>query len=437
LDPYDANGNLTEIEEATGATSGYVYGENLISRSTNGTPHYYLFDGMGSTRSLTDMTGTVTDTYSYDAYGNLLDKTGTTINPYLYRGEQFDEDLSSYYLRARYYQPGIGRFLTTDPVEGFPTEPLSQHRYVYGNCNPVNYIDPSGKLSYVEQALVVATILSGTVAAISTTGALDGVYEKYGDWLPDAAVFGFSGTPNIGGLIQKYLDWADIGGDLWHYPIRGSHTIGASGGVSLGIEFLFSISSAQIGAFWYWGPQVEFTRGTSSYGSFSLYKAWVWNLWNTDDYSGPFISMSIGRFMAFCDGKRYLKGPYGIGYNILGKSSFFSLSHTSYRYALGTKPFNYDDEWEIGPKLWVAQAAFALIHLLLSPKDGGAVPVLVFSIESSMTYITCRAKGIWNRSRNIKIKAGQNDLPNILYRQEDDRPQWWQSGPKTWHLSFI
>jgi uncharacterized protein RhaS with RHS repeats len=50
----------------------------------------------------------VTDTYDYDAFGNKINSTGTTPNNYLYRGEQFDSDLSMYYLRARYYNPLTG-----------------------------------------------------------------------------------------------------------------------------------------------------------------------------------------------------------------------------------------------------------------------------------------------------------------------------------------
>jgi len=52
--------------------------------------------------------GTITDTYNYDAFGNLITSTGSTPNNYLYRGEQWDSDLSLYYLRARYYNPMTG-----------------------------------------------------------------------------------------------------------------------------------------------------------------------------------------------------------------------------------------------------------------------------------------------------------------------------------------
>ncbi len=106
----------------------YTYGDALLSQSTSGISQYYLYDGLGSVRGLTDHAGTLIDAYTYDAYGNWLDKTGRTSNVYGYRGEQYDEALDAYYLRARYYQPETGRFLTTDPFEGFITDPLTRHR---------------------------------------------------------------------------------------------------------------------------------------------------------------------------------------------------------------------------------------------------------------------------------------------------------------------
>lgn len=66
---------------------------------------------MGSTRVLTDEMDKVTDRYNYDASGDLLNKT--TINNYLYTGEQYAPNLGLYYLRARYMDPNIGRFVTT------------------------------------------------------------------------------------------------------------------------------------------------------------------------------------------------------------------------------------------------------------------------------------------------------------------------------------
>jgi RHS repeat-associated protein len=111
-------------------------------------------------RLLTDELGAVTDTYEYGGYGEVLRATGTTENPYLYRGESWDAELGLQYLRARYYEPETGRFLSTDPFEGMVERPVSRHRYLYGNANPVVFEDPSGEVSAVAGELQASNIAS-------------------------------------------------------------------------------------------------------------------------------------------------------------------------------------------------------------------------------------------------------------------------------------
>jgi RHS repeat-associated protein len=88
---------------------------------------------------------TVTDTYDYDAFGNKINSTGTTPNSYMYRGEYFDSDLGLYYLRARYYNPLTGRFMSRDPWNGNQINPVTLHKYLYVGSNPVSYVDPRGR----------------------------------------------------------------------------------------------------------------------------------------------------------------------------------------------------------------------------------------------------------------------------------------------------
>ncbi|MFM7854909.1 MAG: hypothetical protein ACKO96_24015 [Flammeovirgaceae bacterium] len=84
----------------------YIYGHDLISENRNGVKSFYIYDGLGSTRALTNAAGTVTDSYNYDAYGTLLNSTGSSENSYRFAGEQFDKNLGQYYLRDRYYSQG-------------------------------------------------------------------------------------------------------------------------------------------------------------------------------------------------------------------------------------------------------------------------------------------------------------------------------------------
>ena len=78
-------------------------------------------------RQLTNATAVVTDTYDYDAFGNLISRVGTTANDYLYTGEQFDANLRFYYLRARYMNSSSGRFFMIDSYEGSQSDPGSLH----------------------------------------------------------------------------------------------------------------------------------------------------------------------------------------------------------------------------------------------------------------------------------------------------------------------
>ena len=195
LDKNRVYAQVLEERSATGELlAGYVYGKDLLSRTTGGASDYYLYDGFGSVRGLSNTSGSVTDSYAYDAYGMLLDGVDVDANPYRYRGEQYDAELDAYYLRARYYQPGTGRFLTTDPVEGFPIEPLSQHRYLYGNGNPVSMLDPSGCFSVTETLAVTGIINVLAGIGISQFDIGQEFYAGLGkDLFSDAYVFGISG----------------------------------------------------------------------------------------------------------------------------------------------------------------------------------------------------------------------------------------------------
>ena len=71
-------------------------------------------------------------------------------SPSFYRGEQYDSDLSLYYLRARYYNPATGRFMSRDPLDGKAKIPASLHKYLYADGDPVNLLDPMGREVLVE-----------------------------------------------------------------------------------------------------------------------------------------------------------------------------------------------------------------------------------------------------------------------------------------------
>jgi RHS repeat-associated protein/uncharacterized repeat protein (TIGR01451 family) len=139
------------MEELQGGSVSrvYSYGLALISErqiiAGTASSSFYGYDGHGSVRSLTNETGAVTDSYDYDAFGNVVNRAGATPNSYLFAGERFDSALGIYYNRARYYDQRTGRFWSMDPKEGDDQDPMSLHRYLYAANNPVNFTDPSGQ----------------------------------------------------------------------------------------------------------------------------------------------------------------------------------------------------------------------------------------------------------------------------------------------------
>jgi len=147
--PGCGDAQVLEEQRTAGGTPSVrcAFGLELISQDRNGSVHYFGYDGQGTVRYLTTTANppVVSDTYTHDAFGIQIASNGAgTANTYRYAGEQWDEPLGMYYLRARYYHPEVGRFWTMDTFEGTQSDPLSLHKYLYGADDPVNHIDPSG-----------------------------------------------------------------------------------------------------------------------------------------------------------------------------------------------------------------------------------------------------------------------------------------------------
>lgn len=154
---------LTVSGITTNLSKAYTYGLDLISQRQPGTStNFFGYDGHGSTRFLTDLNGSIIDTYVYDALGNLVNSSGSTANNYLYCGQQWDPDIGQYYLRARTYYPPTGRFWTQDGDYGNNEDPLSLHKYLYAADDPVNKSDPSGN-DYGDFRLSLGTILGSAL----------------------------------------------------------------------------------------------------------------------------------------------------------------------------------------------------------------------------------------------------------------------------------
>jgi RHS repeat-associated protein len=166
VDDLNPTGLPQVVEEVVNGavTRQYTYGlqgisENLsptVTGNSTWTPSFYVYDGGGSVRQLTNSAAVVIDEYEYDAYGNSFTKVGTTPNNYLYRGEQYDSDLGFYYFRARYYNSAIGWFLSRDPEDGKAVDPKTLHKYLYVGGDPLNWIDPMGRAALFDSVKLMA-----------------------------------------------------------------------------------------------------------------------------------------------------------------------------------------------------------------------------------------------------------------------------------------
>jgi|GEM_PF-959907 len=160
---YDINGALPNV--LTDGTFKYVYGLGLAyAVDGSGNLQVYHTDGLGSVRAITDGSGTVLATYKTDAFGVPLKTTGNSSQPFQYTGQQRDAESGLYDLRARMYDPAIGRFLSRDPTFGAITNPLSLNRFTYALDNPVGNEDPSGL------CLKAACVAEGGAAAFYYLG---------------------------------------------------------------------------------------------------------------------------------------------------------------------------------------------------------------------------------------------------------------------------
>ena len=133
---------ITEEDEA-GAHIRYIRGHELLTTDSAHARTYYHYacDEMGSITDITDCDGTVLNHYAYDVFGNRTVEEETVENRFGFAGEMMDAVTGQYYLRARFYNPVIARFLSEDTYYGD-----GLNLYAYCHNNPVGYVDPSGHI---------------------------------------------------------------------------------------------------------------------------------------------------------------------------------------------------------------------------------------------------------------------------------------------------
>ncbi|HEY2395934.1 MAG TPA: RHS repeat-associated core domain-containing protein [Rudaea sp.] len=163
---------VAEYDPIGQATAIYVYGDELLLRIKPGQPSpntYYHHDGLGSVTILTDDSDNTIQTYGYDAWGNMVESTGVDTNPYGHAGERYDADLGLNYLRARWYDNQVGRFVSADSINGAVARPITINKYIYANVDPANRLDPGGNFVDTSSTGVAANIV-GAMATFAVVG---------------------------------------------------------------------------------------------------------------------------------------------------------------------------------------------------------------------------------------------------------------------------
>ncbi len=162
---YDMRGNLlAEADGNNNITRYYIYGKGLLAMVTPaGQVYCYHYNAVGSTIALTDQNQAMVNKYAYDPFGNVGNQVEAIQQPFKYVGQYgvMTEPNGFYYMKARYYDPQVGRFISEDPI-GFDGGDVNLSTYV-GN-NPVNKIDPLG----LDQVEFVIDPVNGAIVTIGT-----------------------------------------------------------------------------------------------------------------------------------------------------------------------------------------------------------------------------------------------------------------------------
>lgn len=203
--------------------AAYTYGLERIeveaidkTRPEAQDPLYYLNDSLGSITFMVKPDGNIRDHYRYDEFGTpepgaKLSEDGRNVlhSSFGYTGELWDEESNLLYLRARYYEPGSGKFLSRDSYEGELENPLSKHLYLYVENNPVNFTDPSGHQRYVHYGSWGKDVRELQFRLISINFKPNGGADGY---------FG-SSTEN---MVNKYKESRDLNneGNYWGWVGR-------------------------------------------------------------------------------------------------------------------------------------------------------------------------------------------------------------------------
>ena len=287
LTNYILDGDKVLVETWGSNTIYYTYDVDgtLLSMNYNGNEYFYITNMQGDIIELVDISGNTVVEYKYDAWGNIISQTGgalAEINPYRYRGYRFDEETGFYYLNSRYYNPVIGRFISSDGLLGKQGDTIGHNMYAYCANNPVMYSDVTGfapkwledywkwvidgyksigrsiSKEFVVDLSVGTPIIPGfnIKLGISIVVNLEDKYLEF--YLHIGPSFGYSLGPEVSlGFLENYNNPGDY--REWFEYVEGGYWVG--GGHCYGVdEDLKYINAVKAYYFGFSSPNVTYGR---------------------------------------------------------------------------------------------------------------------------------------------------------------------------------
>jgi RHS repeat-associated protein len=250
---YDVLGRRTS-KTVNGVTTNYVYsGQNLIEERDGsgsvlkkylyaggldhpvqvvsyGNAYYFTQDVLGNVMALTNASGAVAESYTYDVFGKptIKDGSGTVLSaamtPFLFTGREYDTETGLYHYRARAYHPELGRFLQNDPID-FRGGDTNTYRYV--SNNPINFVDPTGLTEQgAQMGLAIGGVIGAWVGGIlgGTGGAVTGTFVAPGFGTIAGGGFGATEGAIVGGSVGGTVGIliGDAISNAWNKESKGS-----------------------------------------------------------------------------------------------------------------------------------------------------------------------------------------------------------------------
>ena len=159
---WDGNNLIAETNASGTVKATYTYDDvgNPVSMTRGGQPYFYQTNSHGDVTTLTNASGQVVNNYTYDPWGKVTQESETVENPVRYAGYLYDSETGMYYLMARYYDPGIGRFLSRDDWRMDRLWNCYElNLYVYCGDNPVRFTDKTGRFWLWDTAIEIVSFI--------------------------------------------------------------------------------------------------------------------------------------------------------------------------------------------------------------------------------------------------------------------------------------